>query len=334
MEFELERSTQSSPNNSTDKPNDHSFMINDPTFFLILAIVGFTLSAVTTLGNSTLLLTIFRDTVNLLETPPSLLIVNLCVSDLLLGLVAGNLVAVKDYQRSENLPIPAELDPIIRLVLGLSLFVSSGTIIALSYDRYVAVMYPFTCKYESTVTKKRVKIFIATLWGISSTLCFLPLIDIPERIFDIVYAQAYASLPVLLLTVLYVKVFRALREKAQELKDAGIPSNARGKKVLDQERTMVVTIFIVLAMFYLTVLPEFFVLHLRHFCYVCSRSLVFRKLEIISFGLRFLNSAVNPFLYAWRLSKYRRAFLVCIRYHYRAPRSEIPQPRTTCVTPV
>lgn len=203
MELQFEWSTSPSPNNSADKPANPASNIDDPTFFLILAIVGFALSAVTTVGNSTLLATIFRDTVNLLETPPSFLIVNLCVSDLLLGLVPGNLVAMTDYHSSQDLPVTSELDSIIRPVVGLSLFVSSGTIIALSYDRYVAVMYPFTCKYESTVTKKRIKIFIATLWGISLIFCFLPLINIPEEIFDIVYAQAYASLPVLLLTVLY-----------------------------------------------------------------------------------------------------------------------------------
>ena len=334
MELQFEWSTSPSPNNSADKPANPASNIDDPTFFLILAIVGFALSAVTTVGNSTLLATIFRDTVNLLETPPSFLIVNLCVSDLLLGLVPGNLVAMTDYHSSQDLPVTSELDSIIRPVVGLSLFVSSGTIIALSYDRYVAVMYPFTCKYESTVTKKRIKIFIATLWGISLIFCFLPLINIPEEIFDIVYAQAYASLPVLLLTVLYIKLFRVLREKAQELEDAGIPPTARGKKLLDQERRMVVTILIVLTLFYLTVLPEFIVLHLRHFCGVCSRSLVFRKLKIISFRLRFLNSAVNPFLYAWRLSKYRKAFLACLTYRCNAPRSRIPQPRAICETPL
>lgn len=325
--------TSSSANNSRVAPTDDPSMIKDPVFFLILAVVGFTLSAITTVGNSTLLVTISRDTRRLLETPPSLLIVNLCVSDLLLGLVAGNLVAVKDFRSSEYLPDPTKLDPIIRLVLSLSLFVSSGTIIALSYDRYIAVMYPFTCKYESTVTKKRVTIFIGVLWAVSLTLCFLPLLDIPEKIFDIVYAQAYASLPVVLLTVMYIKVFRELRRKSQELKDAGIPSNARSKKVLDLERQMVVTILIVLALFYVTVLPEFIVLHLRHFCGACSRSLMFKKLEIISFRLRFLNSAVNPFLYAWRLSKYRRAFVICCTNRCRSTTSQTPG-RNMCTTPL
>ena len=284
-------------------------MVKDCNFFLILAVVGLALAAVTTLGNSALLLTIFRDTRRLLQTPPSLLIANLCVSDLALGLISGTLVAVKDVYRFQHLPVPCVLDPIIRLVVGLSLFVSSGTIIALSCDRYVAVMHPF--QYRSTIRRTRVKIFIALIWVVAVTVCFLPLTSVPESIFKIVYAHTHASLPALLLTVIYFKVFRALGERKRELRSAGITSATRGKMVLDRERNMVVTILLVLALFYVTVLPEFTALHLMQFCESCKQSLTFVKLEIVLSRFLFLNSALNPFLYSWRVPKYRRAFKSC-----------------------
>lgn len=309
-------------------PTDESLMVKDCNFFLSLAVVGFALAAVTTLGNSALLLTIFRDTRRLLQTPPSLLIANLCVSDLVLGLISGNLVAVKDVYRFQHLPVPRELDPIIRLVLGLSLFVSSGTIIALSYDRYVAVMHPL--KYRSTVTRTRVKICIALIWVVAVTVCFLPLTSVPENIFKIVYAHTHASLPALLLTVMYFKVFRALGERKRELRGAGITSEMRSKKVLDRERNMVVTILLVLALFYVTVLPEFIALHLIQFCESCKQSLTFLKLEIVFSRFLFLNSALNPFVYSWRVPKYRRAFTSCfvkLRFQFcnTLPRSATAQ---------
>ena len=312
----MEQTFITSSQNNGDQQIDHSLMVKDCTFFLSLAVVGFVLSAVTTLGNSALLLTIFRDTRRLLQTPPSLLIANLCVSDLVVGLIAGDLVAVKDVYRFQNLPVPDKLDPIIRLVLGLSLFVSSGTIIALSFDRYVAVMRPL--KYRSTITKTRVKISIALIWAIALALCFLPLTGVPENIFKLVYAHTHASLPAILLTIMYLKVFRALGERKRELRDAGITRVMRSKMVLDRERNMVVTILIVLALFYVTVLPEFIALHLMHFCKACEESMTFHKLEIVFSRFLFLNSAVNPFVYAWRVPKYRQALTNCfinLRYH-------------------
>ena len=311
------------------QPRDGSLVIKDSAFFLSLAVVGFTIAAVTSVGNAALLLTIFRDTRRLLETPPSLLIANLCLSDLMVGLVAGNLVGVKDVYRYQNVPVPDKLDAIIRLVLGLSLFVSSGTIIALSYDRYVVVMHPF--KYKSTVTKERVEIFIAVLWAASLTICFIPLTKIPENILAIAIAHIHASIPAVLLTVMYIKVFRALGERKRELKDAGITSEMRSKQVLNRERKMVVTILIVLALFYVTFLPEFVALHLLHFSESCARSLLFRKLEIIFSRFLFLNSAMNPFVYAWRLPKYRKAVFTCfsrlrVRTHSPEKTPIIPKP--------
>lgn len=312
----MEQTSIKSSQNSDVQPTDHSLMVKDCTFFLSLAVVGFALSAVTTLGNSALLLTIFRDTRRLLQTPPSLLIANLCVSDLMVGLIAGDLVAVKDVYRFQHLPVPDKLDPILCLVLVLSLFVSSGTIIALSCDRYIAVMHPL--KYRSTITKTRVKISIVLIWAVAMALCLLPLTGVPENIFKIVYAHTHASLPAMLLTVMYFKVFRALGERKRELRDAGITSAMRSKIALDRERNMVVTILIVLALFYVTVLPEFIALHLMYFCKTCEESLTFHKLEIVFSRFLFLNSAVNPFVYAWRVPKYRQALTNCfikLRFH-------------------
>ena len=127
------------------EPSPNSVCVKDPAFFMTLAVVGFLLSAVTTVGNAALLLTIFRDTRRLLQTPPSLLITSLCVSDLMVGSIAGNLVALKDVYRYQDRPVPDKLDPVVRLVIALTLLVCSGTIIALSYDRYFVVMH--TLKY-------------------------------------------------------------------------------------------------------------------------------------------------------------------------------------------
>ena len=291
------------------EPSPNSVFVKDPAFFMTLAVLGFLLAAVTTVENAALLLTIFRDTRRLLQTPPSLLITSLCVSDLMVGSIAGNLVALKDVYRYQDRPVPDKLDLVVRLVLALTLLVSSGTIIALSYDRYVVVMHPL--KYKSTVTMGRVKLFILVMWTVSLVLCFITITKIPPKMLELVYAHSHASLPIIMVTVMYIKVFRALGKRKRELIDAGITKEMRSKVVLDRERRMVLTILIILALFYMTYLPEFIALHVLHLCPSCARSLTFRKLEIIFSRFLFLNSAMNPFVYAWRLPKYRKAVLSC-----------------------
>ena len=79
-------------------------------------------------------MTIFRESRVLLEKPPSLLITNLCVSDLVVGLIAATLASVMAFYRYQSWLVPAKMDLVVRLVLSLSLFVRSGTVVALSCD--------------------------------------------------------------------------------------------------------------------------------------------------------------------------------------------------------
>jgi len=287
-------------------PDDSSLAVSDSTFFMCLTVAGFSLALLIIVTSSVLLVTIFRESRRLLEKPPSLLITNLCVSDLVVGLIAGNLGAVQALYRFQQLPVPYKLNLAVDVVLALTLFVRSGTIVALSYDRYIAVAHPF--QYRWAITKPRYKIFIALMWVLSSILCLLQLANIPEKIISVTYAHTHASVPMMLATVIYFKLFRALTKRKRESRAAGIMVKA----VWDRQRKMVVTILIVLAMFYGTVFPAFISLHLRYFCKPCEQSLTFKKLDIIFFWLLFLTSAVNPFLYAWREPKYRRAFKTCL----------------------
>ena len=320
-----------SPQVKTDDfnpPDDSSLIVSDSTFFLCLTVAGFALALVVTVTSSVLLVTIFRESRRLLEKAPSLLITNLCVSDLVVGLIAGNLGAAQALYRYQQRPVPDKLDVVVRVVLGLTLFVRSGTIVALSYDRYIAVAHPF--QYRSTITKPRYKIFIALMWVVSSILCLLQLTSIPEKIISITYAHTHASVPMMLLTVIYFKLFRALTKRKRELRAVGIMNQA----VWDRQRKMVVTILIVLTMFYGTVFPAFISLHLRYFCEPCEQSLTFKKLDIIFFWFLFLTSAVNPFVYAWREPKYRRAFKTCLGRRRTTLRPYPVRGDNNCAVPV
>ena len=132
-------------------PDDSSLALSDSTFFMCLTVAGFSLALLIIVTSSVLLVTIFRESRRLLEKPPSLLITNLCVSDLVVGLIAGNLGAVQALYRFQQLPVPDKLNLALRVVLALTLFVRSGTIVALLYDRYIAVAHPF--QYRSAITK-------------------------------------------------------------------------------------------------------------------------------------------------------------------------------------
>ena len=294
-------------------PNDDFYLliIDDPTFWLALAVTGFILATIIIIGNSFLVFTTYKDPRKSLRTSPSFLIANLGASDLLLGIVTVFLVAVRDVYRYKQLHMPFVMGfkALMYTVLITTLFVSSNSIIALSVACYVAIHKPVD--YKNIITKRRTKIYIAVLWVISISTCVLPVTSISEKTYTMIYLHTHASLPAILLTIIYVKVFRAIARRTRELHLNGIVSARNNAYVLEREREMSLTIIIILAMFFITFLPQYITLHLLYFCKVCQQSITFHKIDVALSRFLFINSAINPFIYAWRIPRYRRAFNDC-----------------------
>ena len=142
-------------------------------------------------------------------------------------------------------------------------------------------------------------------------MCGIPVTSIPERAYTLIYLHTHASLPAILLTVIYVKIFRALARRTRELHHNRFDSIA--SYALKRERRMVIAIIIVLALFYITYIPQYVTLHLLYFCKPCQQSITFHKIDVALSRFLYINSAINPFIYAWRIPKYRRALYDCLQ---------------------
>ena len=299
--------------NFTDSTYDFYLMIiDDKAYWLSLAVVGFILATVIIIGNSILLFTTYKDPSRTLRTPPSFLITNLSASDLLLGLFNVFLVALRDVYRSRlvRMPYLFVFKAIMYTVLTSTIFVSSYSIIAMSLTCYVAINKPV--QYKFIITKRRIKAFIAVLWVISLATCVLPVTNISEKTYTLIYLHTHASLPAILLTVIYASVFRALARRTRELQMSGCDSIASIS--LKKKRNMAATIIIVLSLFYFSYMPQYITLHLLYFCKPCQHSLAFHKIDVALSRFLFINSALNPFIYAWRLPKYRKRFNDCWQF--------------------
>ena len=305
--------------NSSDPNYDfYLTIIDDKAYWLSLAVVGFILATGIIIGNSILLFTTYKDPRKTLRTPPSFLITNLSASDLLLGLFNVFLVALRDVYRSRlvHMPHVFVFKAVMYTVLTSTIFVSSYSIIAMSLTCFVAINKPM--EYKTIITKRRIKIFIALLWVASVATCVLPVTNISEKTYTLIYLHTHASLPAILLTVIYVKVFRALARRTRELELGGYNSIASNS--LERKRNMAVTIIIILSLFFITYMPQYITLHLLYFCESCQASVTFHKIDVALSRFLFINSAINPFVYAWKVPKYRLAFRDCLQILLRRAR--------------
>ena len=299
--------------NATEDYDFYAEIINVPEFWSILAVAGFTLSTVIVLSNSVLLFTIYKDPRRSFRTPPSFLIANLSAAEFLQGIVAVFLVAIRDVYRYHGLRVPyvKVFKAVIYTVVCTTLFVSSATIIVMSVTCYVAINNPIV--YKSRITNRRIKIVIALIWVIALLMSFLPATNIPEKTYTLIYLHTHASVPAILLTVTYVNVFRALARRTGEARQSFKDSAVGLRHVVARGRNMAFTVITILVMFYITYIPQYTSLHLLYFCKSCKDSVTFHQIDVVLSRFLFLSSAVDPFIYAWRVPKYRRALRDCFK---------------------
>ena len=286
-------------------------VINVPEFWLGLATAGFAMSAVTVVSNAILLFTIYKNPRQLLRTAPSFLIANSSASELLLGVVVVFLVAMRDIYRYLQLPLSHAglLKAFIYIVVSTTLFVSRSTLIAMSLTCYVAINNPMF--YRTRITEKRIKILIASIWITALLISFLPATNISEKTYTLIYLHTHVSLPAIVITVGYINVFRAFSRRNQDARVSFKNSQIVRLHALARERNMVITIISILALFFITYIPLYTTLHLLYLCETCQKSITFHEIDVVLSRFLFISSSIDPFIYAWRVPKYRRALRDC-----------------------
>ena len=84
--------------------------------------------------------------------------------------------------------------------------------------------------------------------------------------------------------------------------------SAKKIKNIKKERKVAKTLSIVLLTFLVSFVPACVIIYLLNFCLSCNCLLVHWLRDIQKLTIS-LNSAVNPYLYAWRLPQFKKAFL-------------------------
>lgn len=288
-----------------------------PQFYLCLTVLEASLASVATLGNFLLLLVIYRDPFHCLRTPTAYLIANLGVADFLIGAIIGYCRSVETYFEYQGLQELLLLNTIQYVIGGSAMFVVVCTLMAMSCDRFVAVSDPFN--YSTRVTVRRAKFGIAVIWINALFLTVLPIAGVKKLNFLFAYCYSHFLIPAIVLTLVYILIFRKLSEKLQSLnRIAPSKSSAQNtRRNLERERRLAVTIGLVLITFYTCFAPYFVKVHLWLLC-SCKTSVSFLIYHLITNDILFLSSLLDPIIYAWRLERFRKSFRCVLRYRRNA----------------
>ena len=275
---------------------------NSPTMSMAFSIPAMVMSAIIVFGNLLVVLSVWKDPLKKLRSSPSnRIIVSMAIADLLVGLVVCPLMAywVWAILRQKNLTL------VLKSFFVLT-DVSSGHVLLLTVDRVFASVTPL--QYRVKVTNRRVCIASIACWAYFILFgCAFGLWEkgyiILVKIF--IVQNLFILVSILVLNLIIFFAFRKHRKTTA----AQDPSTANRQIMLKRERKLSKAIAVVISAFLLCSVPWYIVQFLMYFCTPCSHHL--RSLLLghtVTAALLYANSGVNPFLYAWRLPRYRETF--------------------------
>ena len=281
------------------------------SFYLAHVVIDFILGTSAFLSNAFLLITIFQDFRHhnqLWRTPVTLLVVNLSMCDLLTGIVPGygsfyfdlTILLTRNTEQMLGFKLMITVFAIITNVVG------SCTVVAMSFDRLIAVKSPL--RYKTVITKKKFKIFIVSVWIYALFFASFSGIGVPNDVFILLYCHLHVSLPLIILAVVFWKTYHSLRLHNNRVGamngDSGGQMNEAHRR---RERKVLSAIQFVLGLFYITFMPQFVSLNISFFYPWLTKKIWFKAFLYTANKVLLVNSSVNPFFYAWRIPKYKRA---------------------------
>ena len=276
-----------------------------PNLSFFTASSSITITIVSFVGNSLVVLAVFLNPNRDMRTPFYYFVANLSIADLIVGLITGSMSTV--YHTFEGLGKRKER---FRAVLIVTFFVfctvSLLSLTALALERYLAIVHPAT--YRTALSPVRAFLASVLVWILSILLTMIYFF-VKYNIYRFIFANTALVVAIVVLIFTNAKILKYLRYQMQQWDD--LHENTQEDLIMKQlmmwEKKMTKTLVIVMLLFLAFYLPSCVFIYIINLCTDCDCVFI-HWIRDIQFLLVMANSAVNPFVFPWRLENFRRAF--------------------------
>lgn len=311
---------------STVYTNDSVIVSNDKYAYLLeqtqtaLFVISLVLASVTITGNIMVHISMYK--FRNLRTVTNMFIGSLALADCLLGLCTLPLYAL--FYFDDNF---GRYKYLCLLKYSTVLFSMSGSLyslVAISVDRYIAILHPL--KYAIIMTKKKAKRIIAAIWIYHVILCSIPsigwnnydrdngevcdffktlplpytIVSCPGTVFVSLIFTMYLYRKIFIVASNQLKINQTREKYLSQIQHAHFRKNTRSAQAMG----------VILFFFFIFWTPFMLTGPLKYFDISASLSEIIKNFGMtIAMG----NSAINPIMYCWLRQDFRHAFnsLLC-----------------------
>ncbi len=252
-----------------------------------------------------------------LQTVTNYFLVSLAVADICVGSLAIPCAILTD------LGIPQHNLYLCLLMLSVLIMLTQSSIfslLAIAIERYIAIFMPF--QYHRLMTARNAVLVLCFTWTLAFLIGLVPLMGWhkppPESgycffvlVVDMtymVYFNFFACVltPLVVMFLIYAQIFVTVKHQMRRIAaERGGAANTEGTAKMKKEMKMATSLFLVLFLFTSCWIP----LHIINcFLLLCPSCPVPLPLLLTAIILSHANSAVNPFLYAYKMKTFRNAF--------------------------
>ncbi|KAK3736093.1 hypothetical protein QZH41_003539 [Actinostola sp. cb2023] len=285
------------------------------------------IAVLTLITNGVLLFTMYHNPLRCFRDTTATYVACLAVTDFLTGSVTAMDVGVSsllNYMGIHSFKIKGVLHEKL-----LSQFtVRSGilVVVAFSFERFLAVAFPFFYRSFLSPKKALTCCIICCIVGLIASL--LELILDKETFANMSYYGFFVA-PLCLIVILYLLVFIAVKTKllrAPKRKIFVQKGHMISEKVrLQREVRIGMTAFYIVLGFIFSYSFWFTVVLIGANCHSCVTKSWYYACYRSSIPFLYVNSSLNPLLYAWRISKYRRSILLVFKRNIQVYPMSRPQ---------
>ena len=277
---------------------------------IFIAVVALT----TVITNSLLLFIFYVDPLKMFRNPTTFFLIGLAIVDLLTALVQEPIYASCFMFVFFQHPLAKKcksLTRIGRLFGAFAMTASFLIVFAFTVTQYIVVSSPL--KYARLVKKKKVLISIAVIYLYSAIFWCLHLVGVSPNVQNIMDSFIHNYFLVFVTIAFYILLHRAMKKKMTAGRSLQSQTGKRDtSKHIRVQRNFVRVNFMLLAVLIICNMPSAVLWTVRLFMEE-SPSVKNLIANLMVDNLLYLKFLLDPFVYAWRMVKYREAFYKSIR---------------------